>query len=167
MVGDVRWHAGCSCAVGMKTTLAIALLGVVSVSASALADGKPTGEAALWAKLNYGQTYVLGARKADKPAGDTEPAVAVKHADSPLDAVIDNRMGDVEVCWLKLPAAKRVASSATLSLTVEGGMVKAAKIDGKLPDGVASCITTATDRWAFPVLDGKAELEHAMTFNAH
>jgi hypothetical protein len=152
----------------MKTSISLAVLVVMSASAtSALADNG--AEQALWNKLNYGSTYVLGAKHAvEKPLGETEPAAALaKHVDSPLEAVVNGKISDVEVCWLKLPAAKRVASSATVHLVVENGMVTATNIDGKLPDGVASCITAATDRWAFPVLDAKAELDHALTFQAH
>jgi len=150
----------------MKSMVVVTLLGLLSTPA--LADPRAdAAESAAWKKLNYGESYGLRERQATRPKGEVEPVVVIKSlTESPMADTVRNRIGDVEVCWLKLPAKRRVASSATVHLVIEGGMVTDARVDGKLPAGVAECIAAATSHWAFPFVDGRSELEHAITFTA-
>ncbi len=138
----------------------VTLLGLLS--STAFADA----ESDAWAKLNYGVGYGLKDRHASRPKGDVEPVVELKTGtESLMTHTVENRIGDIEVCWLKLPAKRRVASSAIVHLVVEGGSVTQAHVDGELPAGVASCITAATNQWAFPFVEGRSEVEHAITFH--
>lgn len=157
-----------------KSMLSALILSTVGfVAAPALADtAKKTGpiesQEQLLAQLNYGTSFGLKARDATPPkAAEQDPIIQIKSlTDSQANKVVKDKLVDVENCWLKLPAAKRVTSSATLHLAVENGMVVEARVDGALPKGVAACITAATDRWAFPVTDARSEVEQGIVLTA-
>jgi len=146
----------------MKTILVSFSLALLSTTA--VADkGKPPSKPAA-KKPNFGESFELKGRYASRPR-DVEPAI-VKNV--PLTAtqpgVLKDKIGDLEYCWLKLPAAKRVASSAMLKVTIEAvGTVAAARVDGELPAGVGKCITTVASRWTFPAGDARSEIEHGIT----
>lgn len=155
-----------------KSMLTALILGTVGfVAAPALADTakKIETQEQLLAQLNYGESFGLKARLAEQPkAAEHDPIIQIKSlTDSQANKVVKDKLVDVENCWLKLPAAKRTASSAVLHLAVENGMVVEARVDGQLPKGVAACITSATDRWAFPVTDARSVVEQGLVLNAH
>ena len=156
----------------MLTALILSTVGVVAAPAfadtAAKKPAKPETQEQLLKQLNYGASFGLRSRSAEQPkAAEQDPAVQIKSlTDSQANRVVKDKLVDVENCWLKLPAAKRVTSSATLHIAVENGMVVAARVDGELPKGVAACITAATDRWAFPVTDARSELEQGLVLNA-
>ena len=150
--------------------LAALILGTVGlVAAPAFAKPKPTEtQEQLLAQLHYGESFGLKSRTSEQPtAAEQDPMIQVKSlSDSQASKVVKDKLVDVENCWLKLPAKKRVASSATLHLAIENGMVVEARVEGELPKGVAACITAATDRWAFPVTDGRSTIEQGLVLNA-
>jgi hypothetical protein len=154
-----------------KSMLTALLLSTVASVAAADTAKKPVrteSQEQLLAQLNYGTSFVLGERHAAQPkASEADPVIQIKSlTESQGNKVVQDKMVDVENCWLKLPAAQRVTSSATLHLAVENGMVVEARVEGALPKGVASCITSATDRWAFPVTDARSEIEQGIVLNA-
>ena len=155
------------------SALILSTVGVVAAPAFAEtakkpAPAKPESQEQLLKQLNYGETFGLRSRNSEQPkAAEHDPVVQIKSlTESQANKVVNDKLVDVENCWLKLPAAKRVTTSATLHLAVENGMVVAARVDGELPKGVAQCITAATDRWAFPVTDSRSELEQGIVLNA-
>jgi hypothetical protein len=154
-----------------KSMLTVLILSTVGFVAPAVADTakKLETQEQLLSQLNYGETFGLKARTAEQPkAAEHDPIIQIKSlTESQANKVVKDKLVDVENCWLKLPAAKRTASSATLHLAVENGMVVEARVDGQLPKGVAACITAATDRWAFPVTDARSEVEQGLVLNAH
>ena len=156
------------------SALIFSTVGIVAAPAFADTAKKPAPaksetQEQLLQQLNYGTTYALRSRNSEMPkSAEQDPIVQIKSlTESQANKVVKDKLVDVENCWLKLPAAKRITSSATLHLAVENGMVVAARVDGELPKGVASCITAATDRWAFPVTDSRSELEQGIVLNAH
>jgi hypothetical protein len=114
-------------------------------------------------KQNFGESFELKSRTTSKPR-DTETVVVRSVTEAQAGRVIKDRLGEVENCWLKLPAGKRTTSAAFLKVTIEaGGNVSSARIEGELPAGVGKCITTAAQRWTFPVADARSEIEHGIT----
>jgi hypothetical protein len=154
-----------------KSMLTALILGTVGFVAPAVADTakKVETQEQLLAQLHYGETFGLRARTSEQPkAAEHDPMIQIKSlTESQANKVVQDKLVDVENCWLKLPAAKRIASSVQLHLAVENGMVVEARVDGQLPKGVAQCITAATDRWAFPVTDARSELDQGIVLNSH
>jgi hypothetical protein len=150
------------------STVGVAAAPVFADTAKKPAPARPQTQEQLLKQLNYGESFGLRSRASEQPkVAEQDPTVQIKSlTDSQVNKVVKDKLVDVENCWLKLPAAKRVTSSATLHIAVENGMVVAARIDGELPKGVAQCITAATDRWAFPVTDSRSELEQGIVLNA-
>jgi len=143
----------------MKTILVSLALTLLSSSAFAdKAKPKPTK------KPNYGESFELKGRFASKPR-DVDPTI-VKNVEQAPTRVIKDKVGDLEYCWLKLPAGKRAASSAMLRVTIEAaGNVTQARVEGELPAGVGKCITSAANRWTFPAADARSEIEHGITLS--
>jgi len=146
----------------MKTILVSFALSLVA--SSALADGRPHPRPPVAAKKpNFGESFELKGRFASRPR-DIDPAIVKNVVERQPGRVLKDRMADLEYCWLKLPAGKRVASAAMLRVTVEAeGTVTQARVDGELPAGVARCITSAAQRWVFPVAEARVEIEHGIT----
>jgi len=114
-------------------------------------------------KMNFGESYILGGRDAAQPtvAEATQDAKSV--TDSQVGKVVHERVEELEYCWLRLPASKRVATSATLHLAIEAsGAVAGVTIDGELPVGMGKCITAAASKWTFPSADSGCEIEHGI-----
>jgi hypothetical protein len=114
-------------------------------------------------KLNLGLGYGLKARKNEVPETDAETFEAKGLKENQIGAIVREREGDLEYCWLRLPPAKRVVSAAILHLSIEAsGQVAAVEVNGDLPVGVAKCITQMAARWAFPVADTASEIDHGI-----
>jgi hypothetical protein len=115
-------------------------------------------------KPNFGESFDLHARRTTQPR-DVDPATVRSLSEHQAGAVIKTRLDDLENCWLRLPAAKRIAGGATLRVTIEAtGVVSSARIsDADLPAGVGKCITSAAARWTFPASESRAEIEHGIT----
>lgn len=157
----VRWP--------MKAIHSLIVVGTLGVLASSAAADKrrptpaPAKPAAVAKKPNLGESFDLKQRRTALPR-DTETQATRSLTDAQVGRVIKDRIGDLEYCWLKLPAGRRTASAATLHVTIEAiGTVAEARIDGELPAGVGKCITTAAGRWTFPVAEGRTEIEHGIT----
>jgi hypothetical protein len=150
----------------MKTILVSFLLAVTASTASAQKPRpatKPAAQEKTAAKRpSFGDGYELKGRSSSGPrVVDTS---MVRSLSERPNRVLGDRLDDLEVCWLRLPASKRVTSAATLRVTIEAaGHVTAARVDGELPAGVGKCITAAAGRWSFPVADTRAEVEHGIT----
>ena len=118
-------------------------------------------------KFNFGEDYVLGPKAAAAPSGEIEEVfVARSVTESQVAKVIQERAAELEYCWLRVPAAKRVAASANLKLMIEAsGGVAGVFVEGALPRGVDACIEKVATRWAFPAADAGCEVEHALSLN--
>lgn len=116
-------------------------------------------------KMNFGETYILGGRTSAQPTA-VEPSrdAAKSVSDSQVGKVVHERVEELEYCWLRLPASKRVATSATLHLAIEAsGAVAGVTIEGTLPVGMSKCITAAASKWTFPSADSGCEIEHGIS----
>ncbi len=115
-----------------------------------------------------GGTYELGARRSAEPAVGAARGIKPKSADTTeLAEVIRNHRDEIEYCWLRVPAKKRVAASATMQLAIEAsGAVAGVTFDGELPAGVEPCIEKFALKWTFPAADGGSIVEHAITLDA-
>jgi hypothetical protein len=155
----------------LKPMIAALILSTASVAVADAPRKLPVDkQQALLDTLNYGESFGLRDRSAVQPkAVEREPVAQLKAlvalTESPINRIVRDRMADVENCWLKQPG-KHVATGVNLKLAVENGMVVSAKVEGELPKGLAQCITAATDRWAFPVIEGRAEIEQGIQLNA-
>lgn len=120
-------------------------------------DIKVTGE--------LGQDYTLGLRRATEVAvGESDKGPARSVTESAVGKVVRERSEELEYCWLKVPAAKRTASSAVLKLMIEAsGAVAGADLEGEVPAGVSKCITAAAAKWTFPAADEGCEIEHGLS----
>ncbi len=117
-------------------------------------------------KPNFGDAFELKGRSSSGPR-IVDTAVVRTVTEHQAGRVIKDKIADLENCWLRLPAGRRIASAATLHVTVEAaGTVTAARLDGELPAGVGKCITAAAGRWTFPATDGRTELEHGITLTS-
>jgi hypothetical protein len=141
----------------MKTILiSFTVLGALAGAASA---DKAKSKAK---KPNFGESFELKSRSSSRPH-DIDPAIVRNVAAQPARAIKD-KVSDLEICWLKLSAGKRLASSAMLRLTVEAaGNVSAVRVDGELPAGVAKCISSMASRWSWAPGDARSEIEHGVT----
>lgn len=116
-------------------------------------------------KMDFGESYILGARTSAEPTS-SEPTndTAKTVSNSQVGQVVRDRVEELEYCWLRLPASKRVATSATLHLAIEAtGAVAGVTIDGVLPAGMSKCITAAASKWTFPSADSGCEIEHGIS----
>lgn len=147
----------------MKTILLS--LSFVGVLAGAAAAGKSKPAKTPPKKPNFGESFELKSRFSSRPR-DIDPAI-VKTVEIQPTRVVKDKIGDLEYCWLRLPASKRLASSAILRLTVEAaGTVSSVRVDGELPAGVAKCITTVAGRWTWATGDARSEIEHGITLTS-
>lgn len=164
-------------------TIALAVVAVATISSSADA-GKRVGLRAkapavaaqpasaiipvkdAEVKFNFGADYALGAKTMATPDVEEETFVAMSITQTQALKVVADKTAELEYCWLRVPAAKRTASSAALTLMIEpSGAVAGAFIEGTLPAGVATCIEKVAARWTFPAADAGAEIEHPLSFN--
>jgi hypothetical protein len=120
-------------------------------------------------KPNLGESYGLKQRHTDAPSGDAPTAAPDNRplSERQVAQVVNDKLDDLEYCWLKVPANKRVASTAILHLAIAGGEVSESRTVGTLPAGVDKCIGMVTKRWHFPVTPSPCEIEPALTFTAH
>lgn len=118
-------------------------------------------------KGDTGDDFVLGVRRATEiTVDDTDKAPVRVVTESAVAKLIRERSAELEYCWLRVPAAKRTATSAMLKLFIEAsGAVALADLDGELPAGVTKCITSAASKWTFPSGDEGCEIEHGLSFN--
>lgn len=147
----------------MKTIL-VSLSLVGALAGAAAADrSKPSKTPSK--KPNFGESFELKSRFASRPRA-IDPTI-VKNVEVQSTRAIKDKIGDVEYCWLRLPANRRLASSAILRLTVEAaGHVSSVRIDGALPAGVAKCISTVAGRWTWAPEDSRSEIEHGVTLTS-
>jgi hypothetical protein len=132
-----------------------------TVPAKKLAVEKPVVDEV--SKLNLGLGYGLKSRKTEVPETDVETFEVKGLKENQVGAIVRERSEDLEYCWLRLPAAKRVVSAAILHLSIEAsGKVATVEVNGDLPAGVAKCITQMAGRWAFPVADVASEIDHGI-----
>ena len=116
-------------------------------------------------KQNFGESFGLKQRRVAPPRGNAEPIAVRSLSDGQVGRVIKDRVGDLEYCWLRVPVARRTAT-ATLHVSIEAaGTVSETRIDGELPASVGKCITTAANRWTFPVAESRTEIEHGITLS--
>jgi hypothetical protein len=111
------------------------------------------------------ESYGMKARKAAMPSDALAIVEAAKSvSNAQVTQVINERIEELEYCWLRLPASKRVASSAMIHFAIEAsGTVAGIEVEGQLPAGVAKCITAATSKWTFPAADAGCEVEHPIS----
>ena len=115
-------------------------------------------------KMDFGESYILGARTSAEPTAAEPTQDAKSVSNSQVGQVLRDRVEELEYCWLRLPASKRVATSATLHLAIEAsGAVVGVTIDGVLPAGMGRCITAAASKWTFPSADSGCEIEHGIS----
>lgn len=120
------------------------------------------------AKPKLGESFALKERRVALPTTEEAEVSGVRtlRADEIRD-VIARGMSDVEYCWLKLPADRRIAGAAMLHLTVDPiGTVASARVEGSVPAGVRACIAKVAARWHFPACDTRSEIEHGITLTS-
>lgn len=163
----------------MKTILLITTLGVLASTSTSFAGKRrppPKKPVAVKTdivlvkdaevKFNFGDDYVIKNRETETPTVDAETFEAKPITESVAAKVVRERADLLEYCWLRVPAGKRVASSAVLKLAIEaGGSVVGAEVEGELPAGVGKCITAAASKWTFPAADSGCEIEHGISLN--
>jgi hypothetical protein len=166
----------------MKATHLASLLAVTVATLVSSADAKPVRQRAkaveksdlikvkdIEVKGETGEDFVLGMRRATEVAVDDADKAPVRSVgETAVAKVVSERAEELEYCWLRVPAAKRTASSAMLKLMIEAsGSVVFAELDGDVPAGVSKCVTAAASKWTFPAADEGCEVEHGLSFNAN
>jgi hypothetical protein len=75
---------------------------------------------------------------------------------------VKDRRDDLEYCWLRVPAARRDATTAVLKLAVDPtGAVTTAGVSG-VPPEARGCIASAAAAWTFPDADVASDVEYAI-----
>lgn len=147
----------------MKAIL-VSLALAAGASSFAFADKPRSSKPAK--KPNFGDSFELKGRSSSGPR-IVDTAVVRTVTERQAGRSIKDKIADLENCWLRLPAGRRIASAATLHVTVEAaGTVTAARLDGELPAGVGKCIAAAAGHWTFPAADARTELEHGITLTS-
>lgn len=114
-------------------------------------------------KLDLGLAYGLKTRQAALPSVHVEDFEAKPLTENQVGAIVRERAEDLEYCWLRLPAKKRVVSAAILHLKIEAtGKVSAVEVNGEMPAGVDKCIAQMASRWTFPAADAPSEIDHGI-----
>jgi hypothetical protein len=118
-------------------------------------------------KGKTGDDFVLKSTRASaQPELDAETFEAKSISDKEAIKIVKSKADELEYCWLKVPAAKRTVTSATLHLAIEAsGAVAGVWIDGQIPASVDKCMTERATKWAFPVADAGCEVEHGISFS--
>ena len=157
----------------MKTILAapriiVTLAAVGAFASPALADGNHAHDQSIAAKKpDIGASFdPLKPRHAALPTADQEIAAKGVVTERQVDQKVKDRSDDLEYCWLRVPAGKRISTTAIMHISIdETGLVSEARMEGELPAGVEKCMTSAAKSWRFAVTGSKCELEHAFTLN--
>jgi len=120
--------------------------------------------------FNFGEDFVMqhasASRESARPDVDEETFEAKGISTKESSLIVKANADQLEYCWLKLPAAKRADTSATLHLAIEAsGAVAGAWIDGSVPASVEKCMVERAEKWSFPAADAGGEVEHAFSFS--
>jgi hypothetical protein len=128
----------------------LAVIALLGLCAPALAQSKVPAKKAPEKKPNCGDAYVVGKK-------DTGPKSL---AQTQVEDVLKSKVGEVETCWLKLPADQRKKDvAAVLSVEIDDdGEVQTAALAG-VPDDASRCVAVAAVAWEFPRSDVKADAE--------
>jgi hypothetical protein len=126
----------------------LAVIALLGLCAPALAKSQAPAKKPAAKKPNCGETYVVG-KKDDGPKGLAKQQV---------DEVLKTKIGEVETCWLKLPADQRKKDvAAVLSVEIDDdGEVQTAALAG-VPDDTSRCVALAAIAWEFPPSDVQAD----------
>jgi hypothetical protein len=153
----------------------VALATVGLLSAPALADARRPSEtkpAQKKAKApNMGASFELGPRHAALPSEDDEPVIKARPrplSEGQVTQVVMKKLGDVQYCWNRLPAAaRRVDTTAVLRFSVQiTGVVGTVDVAGEVPPSAQKCIAAAAGRWTFPVAETQSDIEYAVALRA-
>lgn len=123
----------------------LAVIALLGLCAPALAQSKAPAK-----QPNCGQSYVVG-KKDVGPKGLSQ---------SQVEDVLKTKVGEVETCWMKLPADQRKKDvGAVLSIEIDDdGEVQTASL-ANVPDDASRCVALAAVAWEFPRSDVKADAE--------
>ncbi|MGE0400796.1 MAG: hypothetical protein AB7T06_29060 [Kofleriaceae bacterium] len=118
-------------------------------------------------KLDLGEDFGLkSARASAKPDCDEETFDLKRVSNKEAVALVKSKTDELEYCWVKLPAKKRVETSGILHIAIEAsGSVAGAWIDGSVPAAVEKCMTDRAAKWVFPAADAGSEIEHGISFS--
>lgn len=154
----------------MKAILAASLVSVVAGSPALAKPSRPSPAPVKKpvidevSKLDLGLAYGLKTtRQAALPSVHVEDFEAKPLTENQVGSIVRERAEDLEYCWLRLPAKKRVVSAAILHLKIEAsGKVAAVEVNGEMPAGVDKCIAQMASRWTFPAADAPSEIDHGI-----
>ncbi|HEY4182551.1 MAG TPA: hypothetical protein VGM90_37220 [Kofleriaceae bacterium] len=120
--------------------------------------------------LDFGEGFVMkhesAQRETERPDVDEETFEAKGVSNKAAIALVKSKSDELEYCWMKLPAAKRANTSASLHIAIEAsGAVAGAWVDGSVPASVEKCLSERAAKWTFPAADAGSEIEHALSFS--
>ena len=120
--------------------------------------------------FNFGDDYVMrkagSSRESARPDVDEETFEAKAVSNKEAVKIVKANAEELEYCWIKVPAAKRVDTSAVLHLAIEAsGAVAGVWVDGQIPASVEKCMNDRAAKWSFPAADAGCEIEHGISFS--
>ena len=120
--------------------------------------------------FNFGDDYVMrkagSSRESARPDVDEETFQAKAVSNKEAVNVVKSKADELEYCWSRVPAAKRVDTSGVLHIAIEAsGAVAGVWIDGAVPASVEKCMSDRAAKWTFPAADAGCELEHGISFS--
>lgn len=120
--------------------------------------------------LDLGEHYVLGGHKIEAAAPREEVIHFVPRglSDVQISTVVHAQSADLQVCWAKLPAARR-ADRATVMMKLsidDAGQVDNVELGGDVPASTHACITSVVKRWQFPAAETSTVAETGVSMRS-
>lgn len=146
----------------------LAILLVLAGASTALAGApkKPVAPK----KPNIGDDYDVFAPRGDRryaktPTSEDHGLASRGLSRSHVASVVQQRRGEIEYCWAKLPV--RAGGTAVLHFVVEpAGTVATLDVDGDVPAAAAKCIATVAKRWTFAAQDSRSEIAYPIALRS-
>lgn len=120
--------------------------------------------------LDLGEHYVLGGHRIEATAPREEVIRFVPHglSDAQISTVVQAQSADLQVCWAKLPAARRADhAAAMMKLSInDAGTVTNVELGGDVPASTHACITSVVKRWQFPAAETSTVAETGVSMRS-
>jgi hypothetical protein len=154
----------------MTSVKSLVLVGVLGMSvAPAFAETKAP---VTTKKPNCGESFDVfaGAHRTATPRAEMKQEVLAKPrtlTDSQVAWVVNSRLDDVEYCWMKLPATKRVDTTAMFKFSVApNGSVGNVELADGVPAEAQKCMVQLASQWTFPTTEAQSEVEYPVALRS-
>lgn len=114
--------------------------------------------------------FDLGRKSRDslRPTDDTEVKMSAKTLSSAaVGDVVEERLPDLEYCFMKIPEKDRASEEFTLHLSIAAkGTVVSCSVEGDQDAAlIQACVEAQVKRWAFPQADAPTEIDYPLSLH--